>query len=151
MLIVYHHKSTRTSPGQSAPKMSSGSGYECSSFTSKGMPRMDEKERLDAAVIGVGHCICRTTGTFLLTTAFGRLQTNNSSVVSKRSVERLYSKENDSQFFRYFVKKPQRRSPIINRGYWLRMQAVNFIVNSFIHKEQHSVPKKKVVVNFGCG
>jgi tRNA wybutosine-synthesizing protein 4 len=44
------------------------------------------------------------------------LQTNNSSIVSKRSVERLYF-PNEPHFFRYFVKKPQRRSPLINRGY----------------------------------
>jgi tRNA wybutosine-synthesizing protein 4 len=44
------------------------------------------------------------------------LWTNNSSIVSKRSVERLYF-PNELHFFRYFVKKPQRRSPLINRGY----------------------------------
>ncbi|TVY41335.1 tRNA wybutosine-synthesizing protein [Lachnellula subtilissima] len=44
--------------------------------------------------------------------------TNNSSIVSKRSVERLYFPD-EPHFFRYFVKKPQRRSPLINRGYWL--------------------------------
>ncbi|KAI5795571.1 hypothetical protein EDC01DRAFT_56907 [Geopyxis carbonaria] len=86
------------------------------------------KEKQDAAIIG----------------------TNNSSIVSKRSVERLYSNDNEHQFLRYFVRKPQRRSPIINRGYWLRMQAVEYVVHSFLRAEL-PVPKKKVVVNLGCG
>ncbi|KAK5100924.1 tRNA methyltransferase ppm2 [Lithohypha guttulata] len=51
------------------------------------------------------------------------MATNNSSIVSKRSVEKLYLPE--PHFFRYFVKKPVRRAPTINRGYWLRMRAVD--------------------------
>lgn len=63
--------------------------------------------------------------------------TNDSSIVSKRSVERLYwakhspgsKTSNDTnakhlEFFRPFVQKPQRRSPVINRGYWIRMEAI---------------------------
>lgn len=85
----------------------------------------------------------------------GGLQTNNSSIVSKRSVERLYSKSDEHQFLRYFVKKPQRRSPLINRGYWLRMRAVEYVVRSFLSEEtidpRTKVVVKKVVVNLGCG
>ncbi|KAL8907347.1 MAG: hypothetical protein Q9207_001465 [Kuettlingeria erythrocarpa] len=51
-------------------------------------------------------------------------------------------------FFRYFVKKPIRRSPLINRGYWLRMHAVETVLVNFLDK---STDKKKVVVNLGCG
>ncbi len=59
--------------------------------------------------------------------------TNNSSIVSKRPVERIYTnvlnKEKNGgkpiEFFRHFVKKPQRRSPVINRGYWIRMEAIS--------------------------
>jgi tRNA wybutosine-synthesizing protein 4 len=74
-------------------------------------------------------------------------QTNNSSIVSKRSVERLYFPD-EPHFFRYFVKKPQRRSPLINRGYWLRMKAIDHVVRQFLEQ-----PAKfpKVVVNLGCG
>lgn len=62
--------------------------------------------------------------------------TNDSSIMSKRSVERLYwskhlpgSKTTSNagrhvEFFRPFVEKPQRRSPVINRGYWIRMEAI---------------------------
>ena len=41
------------------------------------------------------------------------MATNNSSIVSKRSVERYYYEE--PHFHQYFVKKPLRRSPLINR------------------------------------
>ncbi|KAI1007285.1 tRNA wybutosine-synthesizing protein 4 [Podosphaera aphanis] len=73
--------------------------------------------------------------------------TNNSSIVSKRSVERIYF-SHEPQFFRYFVKKPQRRSPLINRGYWLRMKAIDHVVSGFL-KQKSS--KQKVVINVGCG
>ena len=72
--------------------------------------------------------------------------TNNSSIVSKRSVERIFYDE--PHFFRYFVKKPQRRSPLINRGYWLRMCAINAEVERFLNEKSSS---KKVIMNLGCG
>ncbi|KFY21613.1 hypothetical protein V493_07264 [Pseudogymnoascus sp. VKM F-4281 (FW-2241)] len=73
--------------------------------------------------------------------------TNNSSIVSKRSVERLYY-PNEPHFFRYFVKKPQRRAPLINRGYWLRMKAIDHVVSQFL---KETTEKKKIIVNLGCG
>ncbi|KAI9846544.1 MAG: tRNA methyltransferase ppm2 [Thelocarpon superellum] len=73
--------------------------------------------------------------------------TNNSSIVSKRSVERIYFK-NEPEFYRHFVKKPQRRSPLINRGYWLRMKAIDHVVRQFL---QQPSEKQKVLVNLGCG
>ncbi|KUJ23104.1 LCM-domain-containing protein [Mollisia scopiformis] len=72
--------------------------------------------------------------------------TNNSSIVSKRSVERLYYP--NEQFFRHFVKKFQRRSPLINRGYWLRMKAIDQVVRQFLELDTE---KPKVVINLGCG
>ncbi|KAL8930971.1 MAG: hypothetical protein Q9208_000072 [Pyrenodesmia sp. 3 TL-2023] len=72
--------------------------------------------------------------------------TNNSSIASKRSVERLYVPL--PHFFRYFVKKLIRRSPLINRGYWLRMHAVETVLSDFLDKPTE---KKKVIVNLGCG
>ncbi len=74
------------------------------------------------------------------------MATNNSSIVSKRSVERLYYPE--PHFFQYFVRKPQRRSPTINRGYWLRMHAIETVVKDFL---QRASEKQKVVINLGCG
>ncbi|ODA82023.1 hypothetical protein RJ55_00528 [Drechmeria coniospora] len=73
--------------------------------------------------------------------------TNSSSIVSKRSVERLYY-PTERHFFRYFVKKFQRRAPLINRGYWLRLKAIDVIVGQFFARPS---AKKKVVINLGCG
>ncbi|KAJ5279392.1 LCM-domain-containing protein [Penicillium angulare] len=73
--------------------------------------------------------------------------TNNSSIASKRSVEMIYYPQ--PHFFRYFVKKPQRRSPIINRGYWLRMHAMAETVRQFIAKAPTDKPK--FILNLGCG
>lgn len=67
--------------------------------------------------------------------------------MSKRSVERLYF-PHEPHYFRYFVKKPQRRAPLINRGYWLRMKAVDHVVRQFLEEPSQ---KQKVVVNLGCG
>ncbi|RKF60766.1 tRNA wybutosine-synthesizing protein 4 [Erysiphe neolycopersici] len=75
------------------------------------------------------------------------IDTNNSSIVSKRSVERLYFL-NETHYFRYFVKKPKRRSPLINRGYWLRIKAIDDIVHRFLSQ---SSPKRKTVINLGSG
>ncbi|KAL8891899.1 MAG: hypothetical protein Q9215_001111 [Flavoplaca cf. flavocitrina] len=74
------------------------------------------------------------------------MDTNNSSIVSKRSVERLYLDK--PHFFRYFVKKPIRRSPLINRGYWLRMHAIEQTVLRFLKEPSE---KRKIVINLGCG
>lgn len=75
------------------------------------------------------------------------MATNNSSIVSKRSVEKLYLPE--PHFFRYFVKKPIRRAPTINRGYWLRMRAVDWVVEQFLQKPSDGM--QKVIINLGCG
>lgn len=75
------------------------------------------------------------------------MDTNNSSIVSKRSVEKLYY-AGEPEYFRYFVSKFKRRSPLINRGYWLRMRAVETTVQRFL---EEPTGKRKVVVNLGCG
>ena len=75
------------------------------------------------------------------------MDSNNSSIVSKRSVEKLYY-AGEPEYFRHFVSKFKRRSPLINRGYWLRMKAVEHAVTRFL-AEQTS--KRKVVINLGCG
>lgn len=75
------------------------------------------------------------------------MATNNSSIVSKRSVERLYF-PGQQEFYRYFVKKFQRRAPLINRGYHLRLHLIDALVRRFL---QRPTAKPKVVVNLGCG
>lgn len=82
--------------------------------------------------------------------------TNNSSIASKRSVELLYlpnlSENTDGsnvprEYFKYFVKKSPKRSPCINRGYWLRLHAIRSRLNSIIEGSDNDI----VVVNLGCG
>ena len=75
------------------------------------------------------------------------MDTNNSSIVSKRSVERLYY-AGEPEYFRYFVGKFKRRSPLINRGYWLRMRAIEHTVQRFL---EEPTGKRKIVINLGCG
>lgn len=77
--------------------------------------------------------------------------TNDSSIVSKRSVEMLYNSIYDDvvpQFFQHFVKKPQRRSPAINRGYWIRMNAIKNCIDKIVESENCGT---NVIVNLGCG
>ncbi|KAI1656476.1 LCM-domain-containing protein [Daldinia decipiens] len=75
------------------------------------------------------------------------MATNSSSIVSKRSVERIYY-PNEPHFFRFFVKKFQRRAPLINRGYHIRLHVIDVAVRRFLERPSE---KKKVVINLGCG
>ncbi|KIW00435.1 uncharacterized protein PV09_07964 [Verruconis gallopava] len=73
--------------------------------------------------------------------------TNDYSIVSKRSVEKLYYKD-EPEFYRAFVHKFKRRTPLINRGYWLRMRAIETVVKDFLDEK---TDKSKAIVNLGCG
>ncbi|KAI2467638.1 LCM-domain-containing protein [Annulohypoxylon bovei var. microspora] len=75
------------------------------------------------------------------------MATNSSSIVSKRSVERIYYPD-EPHFFRFFVKKFQRRAPLINRGYYIRLHVIDVAVRRFLERPSE---KKKVVINLGCG
>ncbi|KAI0537040.1 leucine carboxyl methyltransferase [Xylaria digitata] len=77
------------------------------------------------------------------------MQTNSSSIVSKRSVERIYYPD-EPHYFRYFVKKFQRRAPLINRGYHLRLHVIDVAVRRFLQRPSNT-NKTKVIVNLGCG
>ncbi|KAK0741628.1 hypothetical protein B0T21DRAFT_381455 [Apiosordaria backusii] len=78
--------------------------------------------------------------------------TNSSSIVSKRSVEKIYHPA-EPPFFRYFVSKYQRRAPLINRGYWLRLRVIDVLVRDFLKRplRVREGKKRKVVVNLGAG
>lgn len=85
--------------------------------------------------------------------------TNDYSIVSKRSVEKLYTsvlnkKDSDSapppEYFKHFVKKFQRRSPTINRGYWTRMEAIKQSTYKII-QQSLSEEKEIVIINLGAG
>lgn len=73
--------------------------------------------------------------------------TNDYSIVSKRSVEKFYYKD-EPQFLRAFVHKFKRRAPLVNRGYWLRMRAIEAVVRQFLDE---SSGRSKAIVNLGCG
>ncbi|KAF2873459.1 hypothetical protein BDV95DRAFT_488734 [Massariosphaeria phaeospora] len=75
------------------------------------------------------------------------MNTNDSSIVSKRSVSKLYFPD-EPNLYQPFVQKFTRRTPLINRGYWLRMHAIEQIVRRFLEEDDG---KPKVVVNLGCG
>lgn len=77
--------------------------------------------------------------------------TNNSSIVSKRSVEMIYTSKllpDLTPWFEIFVPKGKRRSPAINRGYWLRMESIKQHILKIVaqHPSQHIQ-----VINLGCG
>ena len=77
--------------------------------------------------------------------------TNNSSIVSKRSVESIYTTElfpELGKWFHLFVPKLKRRSPAINRGYFVRMESIR----QQIHQVESLSPHTPVnIVNLGCG
>lgn len=75
--------------------------------------------------------------------------TNNSSIVSKRSVEKIYNpimEPESKEWFKHFVPKAKRRSPAINRGYWIRMESIKQMIFRIL--EQYSHVR---VINLGCG
>ncbi|PVI03159.1 LCM-domain-containing protein, partial [Periconia macrospinosa] len=74
-------------------------------------------------------------------------QTNDSSITSKRCVSKLYYPD-EPDFYEPFVPKYVRRNPLINRGYWLRMHAVEQAVLQFL---KQNTAKSKIIVNLGCG
>ncbi|KAK5030606.1 tRNA methyltransferase ppm2 [Exophiala sideris] len=74
------------------------------------------------------------------------LKTNNATIAFKASTERLYLPE--PHFYKFLAKNPIQTSPAINRGYWLRMKAIEWVVRQFLEKP---VAQKKVIINLGCG
>lgn len=77
--------------------------------------------------------------------------TNNLLIVSKRLVEQLYTPVVEpllGEWFRYFVPKAKRRSPAINRGYWIRMEVIKRLVTQIVASNRE---KMIAVVNLGCG
>lgn len=64
-------------------------------------------------------------------------------------MERLYFPK-ETSYLRHFVKRPQRRSALSNRCYWLRLKVIDAIVRQFLVR-QTSNGKKKIVIDLGCG
>ncbi|EDO16206.1 hypothetical protein Kpol_1014p25 [Vanderwaltozyma polyspora DSM 70294] len=57
------------------------------------------------------------------------------------------SSKPNRQYFKYFVPKAPKRSPCINRGYWLRLHAIRSRLECLLENSD----KKVLVVNLGCG
>ncbi|PLW39280.1 hypothetical protein PCASD_05323 [Puccinia coronata f. sp. avenae] len=75
--------------------------------------------------------------------------TNDSSILSKRSAERL-GYFTRPQFLKHFINKPQRRTSLINIGYTIRTLAIDLIIKRFL-ENQPPPSKPVVIVNLGCG
>ena len=72
-------------------------------------------------------------------------RTNDDSSVSKRSAARAkYIQDN---FLTHFVKKPSKRSALINRGYFIRRYTVESVVRAFIDEHKGECQ----VVSLGAG
>ncbi|CAG9582647.1 conserved hypothetical protein [Leishmania major strain Friedlin] len=73
--------------------------------------------------------------------------TNDDSVVSKRSaVAHEYIRD---KFLRHFVKKPSRRSPLVNRGYYLRMAVMTDLVVRLVQSYLEA-PERRAAVYEGA-
>nr|CAB3263403.1 tRNA wybutosine-synthesizing protein 4 [Phallusia mammillata] len=72
--------------------------------------------------------------------------TNDNSIVSKLSmVTQGYLED---KYLKYFVQKPQRRSPIINRGYYIRSKAVRHVLAKFLSARSNEDVQ---IVSLGAG
>jgi len=72
--------------------------------------------------------------------------TNDNSIVSKCSMAAAGYFEDT--FLQYFVAKKSRRSPLINRGYYIRARAIDFALNLFLTTK---TSEKKQIISLGAG
>lgn len=71
--------------------------------------------------------------------------TNDSSIVSKCSM--AAAGYFDDPFLKEFVSKTAKRSPLINRGYYIRATAIDFLLKKFLSSDS----KKKQILSLGAG
>ncbi|EXJ89012.1 hypothetical protein A1O3_02076 [Capronia epimyces CBS 606.96] len=76
------------------------------------------------------------------------MATNTTTIALKGNAESLYLPK--PHFYKQFAKQqqPVRPSAAVNRGYWLRMRAIEWVVRQFLEKPS---AHRKVIVNLGCG
>ena len=76
--------------------------------------------------------------------------TNDNSIVSKLSMVNFGY--HDDQYLQYFVQKGQRRSPLINKGYYLRSKAVRSALQSWLSSGNfNDYGQKKQIISLGAG
>ncbi|XP_056611537.1 tRNA wybutosine-synthesizing protein 4 [Triplophysa dalaica] len=73
--------------------------------------------------------------------------TNDSSVVSKVSAAAQGYFHDD--FLKYFVCKVTRRAPLINRGYYIRLKAVDHCLKQFFHATESCL--RRQILSLGAG
>ncbi|GFY31311.1 leucine carboxyl methyltransferase 1 homolog [Trichonephila clavipes] len=75
--------------------------------------------------------------------------TNDSSIVSKLSAaNKGYFLD---QWLKMFVDKEQKRSPIINRGYYIRFKAIEALFQSWFNEVPVSIYPKSQIISLGAG
>ncbi|KAK4794617.1 hypothetical protein SAY86_012611 [Trapa natans] len=78
--------------------------------------------------------------------------TNDDATASKLSCVKMGYMKDD--YVHLFVRRPVRRSPIINRGYFARWAAVRKLLNQFLDcksNTEEKIPLKKQILSFGAG
>ncbi|XP_031565212.1 tRNA wybutosine-synthesizing protein 4-like [Actinia tenebrosa] len=92
--------------------------------------------------------LCKVVGVFpIMSGSQKRVQsTNDSSILSKYSMVKAGYFKDD--FLKHFVTKDARRSPLINRGYYIRMKAVDNMLRIFLTSKEFD---KKQVISLGAG
>lgn len=74
--------------------------------------------------------------------------TNDSSVLSKISAAELGYVQDD--FLKHFATKFARRSPLVNRGYYIRAKLIDFAIKEFLTRVNNDDLKNQVI-NVGAG
>jgi len=74
------------------------------------------------------------------------IQTSDDAAVSKHSAAALNYFHDE--YLRYFISGPSRRAPLINRGYYTRVKAIQQIINEFVEKH-HLAEKKCQIISLG--
>ena len=74
--------------------------------------------------------------------------TNDSSVLSKISAaEAGYHPDS---FLKYFANKNARRSPLVNRGYYIRAKVIDYVIKEFLRNVNEQNLRNQIV-NLGAG
>ena len=74
--------------------------------------------------------------------------TNDSSILSKISTSELgYF---DDECLKYFATKIVRRSPLVNRGYYIRARLIDFMIKEFTTKMNNEMTTNQII-NLGAG